>query len=217
MLILCPHPGGDMLAQLMKIPIQPFDYQYLSDLLKDYRYPRNKISRLISSGELIPLKQGIYILSELYHKPLVLESVANLLYGPSYVSTDYALSSYGLIPERAYNITSVTTSRRREYQTPLGKFIYQQIKPPYYSLGYETRSDNGINYLMAVPEKALCDKLYLTPPRTDLTALEHLLFDDIRISRENLQNLQPALISRFSSAANSKNLSLLEKLVSKHE
>jgi len=201
-----------MFARLSQIPIQPVDYQYISNLLADYRYPRNKITKLLASGELISLKRGLYILADHYKTPLVKEVVANLLYGPSYISTDYALSYYGMIPERAYNITSVTTARQKTYRTPIGVFSYQQLKSEYYARGYEIQEREKINYLIALPEKALCDKLYLLPVQKNFKEFRKLIFEDLRISSESIKELQIERLKDYAIAANSKNLDLLIEL-----
>ena len=206
-----------MFAKLNQMQIQPIDYQYLTHLLSDYRYPRNKITKLLTSGELISLKRGFYVLADHYKVPLVKKAVANLLYGPSYISTDYALSYYGLIPERAINITSVTTSRRKIYQTPIGLFIYQQLKSEYYALGYEIRQEDGVTFLLATPEKALCDKLYLLPAQKGLKELKKLLYEDLRVSPDRIKELQMERLKEYSIAANSKNLDLLLNLRGNNE
>jgi len=198
-----------MFARLNQIAVQPIDYQYLTHLLSDYRYPRNKISKLLAANELISLKRGLYVLADHYKTPLVKEAAANLLYGPSYISTDYALSYYGLIPERAYNITSVTTSRRKVYHTPIGVFIYQQLKSKYYALGYEIHQKEGVKFLLATPEKALCDKLYLLPPEKNTAEFKELIYEDLRISPENIKALQIARLKEYALAADSRNLDLL--------
>lgn len=201
-----------MIEQLMNIEIQPFDYQYLVELLKRYKYPRNKISKLIANGDIIPLKQGLYILAKKYRKPLVLELAANLIYGPSYISLDYALSYYGLIPEKAYNITSVTSVRYKKYQTNIGVFVYRQLKPDYYRIGFKTNQREGISYLIAYPEKALCDKLYLAPSQNSISNMEQLLFEDLRISSLSLKELNSEYIRYFSKIAKSKNIDLLRRV-----
>ncbi len=202
-----------MIEELMDIEVQPFDYQYLVELLRRYKYPRNKISKLIYSGDIIPLKKGLYILSEKYQKPVVRELVANLLYGPSYISLDYALSHYGLIPEMAYNITSVTSGRHKKFHTPIGWFNYHQLKPDYYRRGFRTDQKEGVSYLIAYAEKALCDKLYLAPAQKCLSQMEQLLFEDLRISPLSLKELNSELIRNFSKAANSKNIKLLQRMM----
>ncbi len=213
MLTNCPHAGGKMIAELMKVTEQPFDYQYLCGLLQDYKYPRNKISSLISSGELIALKRGLYILSEQYNKQVIPEVVANALYGPSYISTDYAMAYYGMIPERAYNIGSVTTGRRKLYHTKLGTYTYRSLKLSYYQTAYHIQNKGGTNFLIATPEKALCDQLYFYPVQAGTLELEHALITDLRIDYDTMQSLSGSLILKIAKTANSTNLNLLSKMV----
>ncbi len=200
---------------LMDVEVQPFDYQYLSGLLRDYSYPRNKITKLLDSGDLIQLKRGMYVLSANYQKLLIPEVVANLLYGPSYISLDYALGYYHLIPELAFNITSVTTSRKKVYSTSIGTFSYQTIKPDYYRQGYLIHSLEGVNFLIATPEKALCDKLYLFPSQKSVAEMEIVLFDELRIDTDKFRSLNSRLIAEYSQNANSNNLRLLTAMVAK--
>jgi len=90
------------------LPQHPIDYSYLMDLLKSYQSPRDKISRMIMKKEIIPVKKGLYVLSPEFGKPIDLKVVANLIYGPSYISLEYALSYWGLIPEKVEEVTSIT-------------------------------------------------------------------------------------------------------------
>src|SRR5688572_9123494 len=90
---------------------QLITHQLLRSLLKDYKRPNDKIHELQKSGILQPLKKGLYIAGPSLNtnrlpEPLL---IANHILGPSYVSADTALSYYGLIPERVYEITSMTT------------------------------------------------------------------------------------------------------------
>jgi predicted transcriptional regulator of viral defense system len=202
-----------MTDQLVNVTRQPFDYQYLKGLLSGYRYPRNKISKMINSGEIIALKSGLYVLSKRFGRILVPELVANLLYGPSYVSLDYALASHGLIPELAFQVTSVTTGRRKTFETAVGTFSYQHLKPEYYSLGYQMRESQDSSYLIATPEKALCDKLYFASPLEDTIALERYLSEDLRIDITRLSELDRKLILRLAGLAGKRNLMLLKELI----
>lgn len=206
-----------MTKQLASISQQPFDYHYLKALLKNYRYPRNKISNMIKNNEIIPLKNGLYVLSEVYHRTLVPEQIANLLYGPSYISLEYAMAQYGFIPEEVYRITSVTTGRRKIYETRVGTFIYRQLKPEYYQLGYGLHCLQEQNYLIATPEKALCDKLYLSPGVNDLQELRQLLFEDLRIDQDRLLELDTSLIAQFAQAAKRKNLFLFKEYLDAYQ
>ena len=105
-----------------------FDYQQLTDCLTDYAKPRDKIRAMLKAGEIIRVKKGLYVFGEgQRRRPWAREVLANLIYGPSYISLDYALSHYGFIPERVEVVTSVTAARSRRFETPLGLFTYRSM------------------------------------------------------------------------------------------
>jgi len=197
----------------MNIAQQPFDYQVLKCLLRDYRYPRNKISKWIRSGEIVALKSGLYVFSKRYNRPLSLKLVANLLYGPSYVSLDSALAHWGLIPEHVFHLSSVSTGRKKIFETEIGTFTYQHLKPAYYSMAYQLQQIEDDPYLIATPEKALCDKLYLAPRLRQSESLEQYLFEDLRIDYDRLHDLDTALISDIAAASGSHNLKILKEML----
>ena len=87
------------------------------------------------------------------------EAIANRLYAPSYISFEYALSRYGIIPESVYVITSATTRITREFIVNNKSFAYSRIKKQAYR-GYKTEKIGGTTVLIAEPEKALTDYFY---------------------------------------------------------
>src|ERR1700733_3976608 len=96
-----------------------FDYQLLANYLRGLKRPRDKIRSLIDEGKMVRLKNGLYIFGDNWRRsPLCLEMIANLIYGPSCVSFEYALSHYGLIPERSTVITSLTIGDTKTFHTP---------------------------------------------------------------------------------------------------
>lgn len=102
-------------------------------------------------GELTALKRGVYLFPDREAKTA---EIAKALYSPCYFSLEWALHYYALIPDVVFASTLVTTKATRKFQTPAGHFIYHKIKTAAF-LGYDTRT------LMAEPEKALVDYLYL--------------------------------------------------------
>ncbi|MFK5881015.1 MAG: hypothetical protein QM482_02270 [Sulfurospirillum sp.] len=104
------------------LPLSVFSHEMLYALIeKTVSNVNDKISNLVKSGELIRLKKGFYTFSKPYlTKPIDLISVANILYTPSYVSFDYALSFYGMIPERVREIASATSKNKKIFDTPIG-------------------------------------------------------------------------------------------------
>ena len=134
-----------------KIKNDIFDYLQLTDALSSYGNIRGKIGRLLANREIIRIKKGFYTFPEyLRRAPLNPCVLANMLYGPSYVSADYALAYYGLIPERVEVITSMTKGRTRIFSTPLGNFKYFQRNSQDYSIGILCQECAESNFLTGV-------------------------------------------------------------------
>ncbi len=108
------------------------------------------------SGLFIRLKKGLYALKTDLPGD---EEIANALYKPSYVSFEYAMAKYGIIPESPYNVTSATTNPTRVFSTNHTAFSYFTIKKSAYT-GYYLDTTGGRNVLIAEREKALADYLY---------------------------------------------------------
>ncbi|MEM1244661.1 MAG: hypothetical protein AAGG80_07595, partial [Pseudomonadota bacterium] len=107
---------------------EEIDYQFIVSALAGYARPRDKISNWLKSGQLIRVKKGLYIFGKsVALQPYSKEVLANLIYGPSAISLTYALSYYGLIPERVDVITSVTNKRHKSFATCIGEFSYYAL------------------------------------------------------------------------------------------
>ena len=130
---------------------------------------RRQLSRWIESGKVLSLRRGVYALAEPYAKskphPFV---VANELRRASYVSLQSALAWHGCIPEFVPVTTSVTTERPEEAVNPLGRFLFRHIRRDLFRGMRRVEVADGQSALVAGPEKALIDLLYLTP-RSDQT------------------------------------------------
>lgn len=134
------------------------EIQNLIPLLSDYANPHDFIARLVKKGELIRLKNGFFVIAEKIEKaPVPYEQIANLLYGPSYLSFEWALSYYGMIPEGVYVVTSASATKTKEFKTPLGTFDYFYLSQSRYSIGIDQKENNSGSFLIATPEKALAD------------------------------------------------------------
>ncbi len=180
-----------------------------------------KIAYMVNKGELIRLKKGLYALGKDYQTTSIdMISLANTLYAPSYVSFDYALSYYGLIPERVYEITSATMRMKKEFNTLLGRFTYKPIPLQAYALGIDWLYDdiNG-GKLIATLEKALCDKIRSDRGigRLSQQAVRDYLEFDLRIDMDLLYTLDTELIMAIATAYRSSNLKNLSKLISKRK
>jgi hypothetical protein len=194
------------------IPQEVFDYQVLLDALADYHKPRDKITRLLAEGTIIRIKKGLYCFGEgLRREPISREQLANLIYGPSYVSADYALGYHGLIPEHVETVTSVTTRRSRVFETPLGTFSYQTLSERCYGVGAALASVGRTTFLIATPEKALIDKVW-TDKRFNgrrMSDFEAYLRDDLRIEDASLGGLDRSRLEAIRRACRSAKISNL--------
>lgn len=127
----------------------------------------NQMTRWQKRGLVVKLKKGMYLLNE--HDRRINPSrlyLANQMYTPSYVSLEYALSYYGLIPERAVEVSSVTTKKTFRISNPTGRYSYQHLSISAFQGFHMKQDENGLNVFIAEPEKAVLDFLYFNLART---------------------------------------------------
>ena len=199
------------------IPWEEFDYQALLDALQDYAHPRDKISDLLRKDVIVRVKKGLYIFGDSYRKqPYSREILANLIYGPSCVSLEYALHNHGLIPERSVALTSVTTKRPKKFDTPVGLFLYKNVPEAGFHVGLQrVEMENGRAFLMAGPEKALADKFRSDRGlkiRSQKESLDYLV-NSLRIEESDLANLDAGLLEKIAKAYSSKRIHFLSDMV----
>lgn len=177
--------------------------------LTKYSNKDTKISRDIRDGKLIKIINGLYETDSSTPGYLL----AGSIYGPSYISFEYALSFYGLIPERVNTITCATfeKKKKKQFRTSFGTYTYRDVPTLAYSEEIILKEENNYSYQIASPEKALCDKLYTLKPLNNYSNLKHMLFDDLRIDSENFQKLSSEKIDKLSDLYHSKNVRLLAK------
>lgn len=149
---------------------------------------RRQLSRWTKAGQLYQLRRGVYALAPPYQKvkphPFV---VANALVRGSYVSLQAALAHYGLIPEYTPVVTSVTTGRPGQWQTPLGDYVFRHVKHSWLRGYRQLALGQGQRAFVATPEKALLDLIYLEPGGDSLAYLEGLRL-------QNLEQLDQAAL-----------------------
>jgi hypothetical protein len=193
------------------------DYQQLMSFLRNYAKPRDKILAMLKAGQIVRVKKGIYVFGEDYRRgPWSREILANLIYGPSYISLDYALSYYGLIPERVMMVTSVTLSRSRRFETPVGSFTYRNLSRRKYSVGIDQRElEAKQHFLIAAPAKALADKIWtdhrFAPRRT--ADFRDYLHEDLRIGFDGLSGIDRTLLDRIAQQYGSRKIRLLRDYI----
>ena len=177
---------------------------------------RSKIMRAVDSGEIVHIRRGLYCLSKPYNRAGISRNmVANLIYGPSYISCETALSFHGWIPEAVHSVSSVSLGRARTFETPLGYFDYVQIKQTPLLAGVlrvtGERESEG-SFYMAKPLKAIAD--YVASRGLDWAGSEPLI-ESLRIEEENLEALSSSdfdeLDGVYKSLRARKMLALLRK------
>ena len=178
----------------------PLESSVFQNLMSNYKFPRNKVSALEKRGQIIRLKKGLYVVSDkISRKTLSRELIANHLYGPSYISFETALSFYGLIPERVFTVRSATFKRAIRFENAVGNFEYVTIPKKYYSIGISQQTvDNEYAYLLATPEKALCDLILATPNLRlqSVKAMQVYLEENLRIDFFSWQNIDIGIIKQ---------------------
>lgn len=179
------------------------------DNFEDYSNKDTKLSREVRDGKLFKIINGLYETNA--NTPGYL--LAGSIYGPSYISFEYALSFYGLIPERVSTITCATfdKKKKKQYDTDFGVFTYRDIPVPAYPEEIILKTEGDYSYQIATPEKALCDKLYTLSPLSNYSTLENMLFNDLRIDENEFKKLDSNKIEKLGNLYHSTNVSLLAK------
>ena len=182
----------------------------LRDELRRYANPAAKISRMMDSGQLTPLIKGLYETDA----SVPGHCLAGVIYGPSYLSFEFALAWHGLIPEAVYSYTSATCGkgRKKRYDTAFGTFLYRDVPVAVFPYGTQLHLENGYSYTIASPEKAICDQLYTIPPCDNRAALNRCLHEDLRIEPAVFATLDMEALSELAGLYSTKNHRLLISL-----
>ncbi len=173
-----------------------------------------KVKRCFSFGS-----RSNYVCSpDVTGKHLSTELIANHLYAPSYISMSSALRYYGLIPENVYVIQSMTLKHSRDFNTTLGRFEYTHISQKAFSIGVTSIIKDNYAFVMATPEKALCD-LIANSPSVNLRYLkdaEIYLEEDIRMDLDNFRQMDIAIFEEYANVGKkAESIKTLLKLLRK--
>jgi hypothetical protein len=204
---------------LSKYSDQPINTQVLLGLLKGYSRPYDKIMEMVNQGILVQLRRGLYMTSSLV-SPITPEPflIANHLYGPSYISLDSALFHWGLIPERVFEISSVTPKISKKIMVQNVVYSYTHLPVAYSPLGIQSISlTKTQTVLIASPEKALCDKVITTAGINLRSRQQTLAFlvEDLRIEKDQLRELNTTeMTSWLPVCPKSKSIQLLIETLS---
>lgn len=210
----------DIRTALSELSSQPLTHQLLVDLLKDYKRPNDKILSLKEGGLIEPVKKGLYVASRsLGSERPESALLANHILGPSYLSMESALAHYGLIPEKVIAVTSMTTKASRRFQTNIGLYTYTNLPLPYYAFGLATVSlSKDQQAIIAIPEKALCDKIASTAGITlrSQSAARDYVFGNLRMEEDDVAKFDlNAMSSWLENAPKRESLEMLIKMIEK--
>jgi len=175
-------------------------------------FNRNNLGRWEKQGKIIRLRQGYYAFPSLLKQGDAPFYLANKMYAPSYISLESALSFHGMIPEGVIPMTSITTRKTKKFQNAFGYFTYQSVKPELlfgYSMEQSTLS-NGWSILLATPEKALLDLLYLRPQYNSVEDMQQLRLDVDFMNQELNTDRLDEYVTRFGSKILEKRVSYLK-------
>jgi len=190
-----------------------FDYQLFASFFCNLKKPGDKIATLVKQGKVIRIRKGLYVFGDKWRRSLLdLGVIANLLYGPSCVSAEYALTRYGLLAERAYTITMLTIGDNKVYETPLGNFEYRAIDAEKFKIGIEYRDVGKEGYFIASREKALADFVYQTPGILTHEQLHFFLFDEMRIDESMFRTFDFQLLKEIGKVYKKKSVQMLGEL-----
>jgi len=196
------------MKKLIQLPAE-FDYSLLIQALRDYKKPRDKIRALIRNKDIIRVKKGLYVLGRDYNKPYNKFVLANLIYGPSYITGQTALAFWNMIPERVELIISMTTKRKKQFETPVGKFSYLYCPKTAFSIGVQLEdAGDQKNFLIASPEKALCD---ITATQTHISTRNEMkeFLELMRLDFSVYKNLDFSLLEEIKAGYHRQRIKLL--------
>jgi hypothetical protein len=188
----------------------PISHTIISTSLTKYNRVNDKISYMLEKEELTKIQRGLYVFNKVKSQnPFLNYIIANTLYGPSYVSRFSALSYYGLLSEQSVLMESMSLSRYREYDTPVGAYAYFRSSKETFPLGISSLNANEYStFLMATPEKALCDIIWTEKslPITTLKELTYYLEEDLRFDMSFFNHADKSIFEECYELGNKKNV-----------
>lgn len=188
--------------------------QNIKPLINHYTNPDELISKMVKKGDLIRLKNGFFLINEkIKDSPVPYEQIANLLSGPSYLSFEWALSFYKMIPEGVYVVTSASSNKNKVFSTPVGTFDYAHLSHDRYSIGIDQQENRAGRFLIATPEKALADLIHLKSNKLKGKDLLLDLVESRRIDEGDLKNLSKTHLAEIATCYRSRSVTHLVQVL----
>lgn len=184
--------------------IQDQDLQAIFAREDTKRYDAVKYA--LKKGHLFKIKRGLYLINPSYQKqnydPF---EIAQIIYGPSYISLESALSFHGWIPETVYTTTSVAIRRSKEFRTPIGYFNFSHT-PTQYFYNEVSRIESGSVFFIAEPWKALADCIYVYKKKWNSVRDISL---DLRIEPETFEQSNIVSLKKITTHYDSKRVRIV--------
>ena len=133
---------------------------------------------------------------------------------------DPTQDSMKVLPEAVANITSVTTQKTLNFQNAFGNYFYYTVKPDLF-FGFKPvmlpSRNSEINspqqtWLLAHPEKALLDLLYLYPFYNNEEEIEQLRLDEDFLQTGLDLNQLNEYLKLFDNKSLNRKIKILEKI-----
>lgn len=187
--------------------------EMLKEKFQSYSNKLDKIKREALAGNILRINRGLYETNRNTNSYLLASSIQPR----SYLSFEWALSYYGLIPERVVSITSASFMKHKNItiNNIFGRYEYSDIPIKAFSEGTTLLEEGEYSVRIATKEKALCDSLYKWPVINSIKSLKELMFIDKRIDIDEFKTCDFKLLLYLTTLYNRKNLFYLNKLIKK--
>lgn len=166
---------------------------------KSRRTLEDIIKRLVDGKVLTQLERGRYYVTNSKVSDF---EIAQFIYSPSYISFETALNYHGILSQFPIEITSATTKRRTTKLVNDKSFSYAKLNTKLFT-GYYKEDD----YLIAYPEKALFDQLYMVSRSIKTEGY----LDEMDYSRVDVKE-----VSKYLEFVSDKSRGSLSKLLTKY-
>jgi predicted transcriptional regulator of viral defense system len=132
---------------------------------------RNALRRYETQGLVEHVSTKIYI--NHFNQQFSPRDLVNILRPRSYISLESALVERGIITQNPSVLICVTPNYPQSFKSRSVSIVYRKISPELY-WGYEEKATRYNKYLIAEPEKALLDWIYLNRQEGLPTPLDEL-------------------------------------------
>lgn len=161
--------------------MEPFGVFNTSDIKKwNPDFDTRRLVEWQKKGYLTKISNKVYCFSGFVKSDLHRYRISNKLYPPSYVSLETALWHHGLIPEATFIIQAISSRKTMVFSTLQGTFHYRNLKPECY-FGYSVERLGNQPVVIAEPEKALLDLLYLNHTLSSEEDIEALRLNELQM------------------------------------